>query len=107
PLFGYAHFNNATNYNEERAHRCVEFNKSVLRYLIDTSSIETVVIGSMFSALTLGHPWKAVAYGHGKEFKAVDITDEMSSRVLSKTVSALRDAGKRVVIFAPPPSGRA
>lgn len=107
PAFGYAQFNNASRYTEDWAHRCVDFNRAVLKYLASTPSIETVVIGSTFRAFTMGGPWQAIVYGKGRAFSVEKINRNLSVRVLRNSINTLRDLGKKVVLVSPPPSSGA
>jgi len=106
PVFGYAQFNRSTRYNEEWARRCMAFNDSVFRYLTGEPAIETVVIGSTFRGLTMRSPWQALVRSETNDFKREKIAKDLSTKVLLETVKALREAGKRVIIFAPPPASR-
>jgi len=106
PALGYAHFNSGTRHNEQWARRCIEFNESIYHYLSATLSIETVVIGSTFLAFAMPAPWQALNQDGQENFRTSEITKEQSIRLVVDTVEALREAGKRVVIFAPPPAGR-
>ncbi|WP_243369664.1 acyltransferase family protein [Microvirga solisilvae] len=90
--------------NPERwARSCISFNQEVLKYLEATPSIETVVLGNQWrpivndsmQILSMGEKSKLVAHKAG-----IDLAVES----FGKTVAAIKQLGKKVVVFGPPPS---
>lgn len=104
PAIGYSLFDDATQYNQEWADRCVEFNRQTLSYLADTPSIDIVVIGATFGAYTAGLPWQAIRYDDSGSREIAQIEFDRSADMLVNLVETLEGLGKRVVIFLPTPS---
>jgi hypothetical protein len=105
PLIGVspiAQFTGATQ-NLNWAKGCIDFNDSVLEYLKKTPSIETVVLSSVFKQ-----------YMTTADFRNLVRTDvglreetgnsDAALLGLGRTVKAVRDLGKKVVVIAPPPA---
>jgi peptidoglycan/LPS O-acetylase OafA/YrhL len=81
------------------AEDCIRFNDSVISYLRQTPSIDTVVLSSPF--IRYVEPGHQLLQRSGQETKA-DLVTALAS--LQETARALRSMGKRVVVVAPPPS---
>jgi peptidoglycan/LPS O-acetylase OafA/YrhL len=80
------------------ASACTAFNKTALQYIRDTDSIKVVVLSSTFAQY-----FKPLAHG----FLVGDKVEKAQTQTLRthflKTLSALRQAGKYVIIIAPLP----
>lgn len=77
------------------AEKCIEQNKKVLDWIIAQPSIELVIMASPFSPLS-----------KGKIFYDGKVRDYSYTQVLERTkntIQLLKDAGKKVVLVAPPP----
>ncbi|MFN4264486.1 MAG: acyltransferase family protein [Aquabacterium sp.] len=81
----------------DRAQRCLAFNQSVLRYLQRTPEVRYVVLSSRWQYY-LDDPVRDQA-GQPMYPTPKDIAQS-----LTRTVAALRRAGKKVIILAPPPN---
>lgn len=105
PLLGLApiaHYTGATQ-NRNWSEGCMTFNDSVVEYLKKTPSIQTVVLSSVFKQ-----------YMTPEDFHILRLTDngfqesggsvEAALEGLGRTVKAVRDLGKTVVVIAPPPA---
>lgn len=97
-----AHFTGATQ-NRRWAEGCLSFNDSVLEYLKKTTSIETVVLSSVFIQYVTPENFHHL---HRNEtgFTEGPGTVEEALLGVERTVKALRALGKDVVIIAPPPA---
>lgn len=80
----------------DRAQRCLRFNQSVLRYLQRTPEVRYVVLSSRWQY----YFEDPVRNGQGQSVQPSP--DDLASS-LTRTVQALRDAGKKVIVLAPPP----
>ena len=89
------------------AEGCLRFNQSVLEYLATAGAIEYVVLASVF--------WQYVGDKESKytlnllrtergEMVQVEPSVTLAVERMSATVAKLRSLGKKVVVFAPPPS---
>lgn len=80
-----------------RAETCIEFNAGAMQYILDTASIEHVILSSPFGYF----------YG-GKKFlyqgDLIGADHGLAVQALSDTVARLQRAGKTVVIVSPTPS---
>jgi len=90
-------------YDRAWAERCIEFNRSVLEFIRQSKSIETVVLSSLLSQYVDELNWVHVMRS-GEDFNVVKPSIKNSVEVLERTAHELRAAGKKVVLFAPPPS---
>jgi peptidoglycan/LPS O-acetylase OafA/YrhL len=86
-------------YTRQWAQDCINFNASVLSYVAQEKSIETVVMSSPFAGY-VDVEQANVLTPAGIEPPSVGL----AVTEMKKTVQALRHLGKKVVIFAPPPS---
>lgn len=85
-------------YSESWAKSCIEFNRGVLSALSqDFAAAQIVVITSPYLYLLPGQLFTS-ADG------VVESTDDRLASALTKTITAVRAAGKRVVLVGPPPS---
>lgn len=80
------------------AQACAEFNARAMRYLRESRSIHTVVIGSTYSYFYGGYDY----YLRGGE--QIPRDKAVARQQLMHTVRALQDAGKAVWLVTPPPS---
>ncbi|WP_439101382.1 acyltransferase family protein [Congregibacter sp.] len=79
-----------------QARQCMQFNARALRYILDSPSIENVVLSSPFGYFyNTGH--KLLIRG-----KAVPYKSDLVIADLTATVRALISAGKRPLIISPP-----
>lgn len=88
-------------YDRAWAESCIEFNDSVLEFVKKSPEIETIVLSSMF-AQYVGEDWVHVTRS-GNSTRALPPSIDNSAEALAGTVAALRAAGKKVVLIAPPP----
>jgi len=84
------------------AERCIEFNRSVYDYVRQAPSVETVVLASPFVQY-VNADWMQVLKS-GVQWTTAPADVDASAAALHRTVLALRAAGKRVVLVAPPPA---
>lgn len=103
PLLDVSVFRTTDSYNRAWAERCIEFNRSVLRFIASTPSVEVVVLSSWLMQYTEGNrlllhpkPSSGSVEADGGHAAAVE--------GLKRTVDALRTLGKRVVLVSPAPS---
>ncbi|MEZ5568031.1 MAG: acyltransferase family protein [Halioglobus sp.] len=80
------------------AQACAEFNTRAMRYLRESRSIQTVVIGSTYSYFYGGYDYYLAA---GEQ---IPRDNAVARQRLMQTVRALQDAGKEVWLVTPPPS---
>ena len=107
PLLGLAPIKHAeagqgTLYDITWARRCIAFNDSVLAYLRGSREVQVVVLSSLFTAYTDGDGWRQLSPGDPAG-PVQRVSAERSLQALLGTVTAVRAAGKRVVLMAPPP----
>lgn len=86
---------------------CLDFNRSVLDYLAQTSSIKTVVLSSPFNQYLKQydgkHHWRTLSVIDGVPVEKEGGVD-LAVAAMLETIQYLRAQGKTVVIVAPPPS---
>jgi len=86
---------------------CLDFNRSVLDYLAQTSSIKTVVLSSPFNQYLKQydgkHHWRTLSVVDGVPVEQGGSVDLLVAAMV-ETIQRLRAQGKNVVIVAPPPS---
>lgn len=86
---------------------CLDFNRSVLDYLAQTPSIETVVLSSPFNQYLKQydgkHHWRTLSVVDGVPLEQGSSVD-LAVAAMLETIQRLRAQGKNVVIVAPPPS---
>lgn len=108
PLLGVAVFRQNDFYDRHWAEGCIRFNQSVLDYLANSRSVDVIILSSPLGQYLTGNRLLVRADGAGDRSPAplteVAGGDDIAVRSLGKTVAALRKLGKRVVLFAPPPS---
>ena len=100
PLLGIAQI--TSGYARGYAGNCLAFNQSVIDYLQATPSIRVVVLSSSF------YPYfdperTLLQVVDGKPVERAP-SEDVAIQAMRDTVVALRAAGKRVVVVAPPPS---
>lgn len=100
PLLGFAILS-PPNYGREWAQDCIRFNQAALRTIANMPSIEVVVLASESSYFLFGR----VLTLNGERFEERAASVELAANYLRETVRAIRKAGKRVIIMAPPPRG--
>lgn len=88
-------------YNYAWARSCVDFNDSVLRYIRSRTDLEIVVLSSSLGQY-VGAEFLHNVTDQGRN-RVVPASVEGSKTAIMSTVGALRQAGKRVVWFSPPP----
>ncbi|WP_421928792.1 acyltransferase family protein [Neoaquamicrobium sediminum] len=104
PIAGLAPVSIATGsrYDHDWAEQCYAFNTSVLNYILASPNIETVVMSSPLTQYTGDGDWKGlISTVNGLEIVHVDI--QRSARAWANTIATIKAAGKRVVVFGPPP----
>ncbi|WP_293883994.1 acyltransferase family protein [Sphingomonas sp.] len=105
PFLGISPINDA-NFSRGRAETCLDFNNQVLDYLSRHPEIRTVVLTSALIQYSAGgdnkHWTVLVQTPAGPVAREQSIGDVVQG--LSHTVSAIRALGRKVVMFAPPPS---
>lgn len=85
------------------AEHCIDFNDSVLAYLKQALTINTVVLSSPFSRYL--KPDEYAILDRGKEgLLERSATEATAIDGIQRTVHAVRALGKNVVVVAPPPS---
>lgn len=93
-------------YNRAWAQRCMSFNDSVLAYLTVHPEIDRVVLTSVFAHYFPGAEpgWRGLARGANGSQSESPPNQAVALAHLADTAARLRAIGKRVVLFAPPPS---
>lgn len=94
PFGGIAPTNN--HYPPAWAASCLEFNKSVIKYIRDTDSLTDVVMSSPFDQYTSGE------YAYWTDNGLVPASHDYAVSAFMETVSELRAMGKRVWVVSPP-----
>lgn len=97
-------------YEDDWSRECMAFNRSVLEFLRQQESVEVVVLASSFSIYVTGNGGDAsrqhLVIEDGGRLVHVPPSVQAVLRSLSLTIAEVRKLGKRVVVVAPPPSGR-
>ena len=88
-----------TRFARPWAEFCIQFNESVLTYILQNPSIKTVLLSSAFGVYVEPVGQRFLI---DDKMEAVSI-DAATERFL-ETISLLRRAGRRVIVIAPPPS---
>lgn len=82
---------------------CLDFNRSVMKHIAQSPSLEIVVLSSVFKQYMSPDRWAVVtATPRGLEQSVGGVAHALSE--MRRTVSELRALGKRVVVLAPPPA---
>jgi peptidoglycan/LPS O-acetylase OafA/YrhL len=84
---------------------CISFNDSVLAFLRDHPELKTVVLSTPLHYM-LRPGSKAYERDADGRLEMVDTGDTLALRSLRRTVNAVRAAGRRVVLVAPPPAAQ-
>jgi peptidoglycan/LPS O-acetylase OafA/YrhL len=79
---------------------CIAFNRSVLKHIAETPSIEAVALASPFGIVAMS----SVIVSRGGALRTERGTLEVGFAGLKETVDRLHALGKRVVLVRPPPS---
>jgi hypothetical protein len=79
---------------------CLAFNESVIRYVAETPSMQTVVLASRYNSYIAGAP---LLEGSERDYRTVPPSAEIAYRSLKETVDRLHALNKRVVLVVPPP----
>lgn len=106
PMLGVAPVSEDPNsaYDINWARSCVAFNDSVLAYLQKNSSIKIVVLSSLLSQyLDATQHQLLVRKEAGQPYLLEDAQQRAAIEGLKATIDAVRSAGKKIVIIAPPP----
>lgn len=85
---------------EKAAKACVDFNAGAIDYILSSNSIETVIISSPFGYFYGG---KSPYFYEGGN---IDRDPKFAAAIFTETIERFQNAGKSVIIFSPPPSGR-
>lgn len=99
PISGIS-FYNPPDHNRSWAKDCIDFNEQVERHAIDSSTIELVVLASLWQHM-LTTPVQLVNDGNSLELSSLSIAD-ITSRIAAM-VSRIQASAKKVVVVAPPP----
>ncbi len=109
PLIDMAPVNAAKSFPREWAESCMKFNQSVLEYLSQAHSIETVLLSGEFNKYVdprrtaAFQEWTVLLRGNGAlTEREPDIGRALTA--MKTTIRAIRALGKKVVIVAPPPT---
>jgi hypothetical protein len=104
PLLGGAIFEKRAPARYPRAHAqgCLAFNDSVLTILRRRHDIKVVVLSSPFGAVLAQR--NRMLIKRDSKLDETDTSQEFAVEGLAAMAKAIRDAGKRVVIVAPPPN---
>ena len=89
--------------NHVWAEQCIEFNQSVIDHLRKSTSIDTVVLASSFSAYVAQENYEHLVHD-GTSLRSLPSNQKQAVEALRSTISEVRRLGKRVVLVAPPPS---
>lgn len=108
PLLDISMFrSDGSSYNYHWAQGCLSFSRSVLRYLSQARSVDTVVLSSFLGQYLPGNRLVATAShaidGPLGTLHELQGSEEVAIEALRATVTAVRALGKRVVFVAPLP----
>ncbi|WP_247997320.1 acyltransferase family protein [Brucella tritici] len=106
PVLNYSQFTRSGKYPRDWAQSCIGFNDGVFQNLIDTPSIKTVVMASVFSGFTQGQTYRVLVKDGEGSYIETEIDEDQSVLALSKTIQKIRASGVKVVLVAPPPSSK-
>lgn len=101
PLLDLAAFERTVKHgvSAPKADQCIRFNRSVLTYLAQTPSIDTIILSSAIGYM-LDRKNFMIRDAMGESYVA---DDKKVTQALRTTVTAIRALGKRAVIVSPPP----
>lgn len=102
PAIGIAHIASDVGQGRAWAEDCIKFNRDVHRFLLETDTIKTVVLASLFDQI-LGTREIGVVE-EGNQLKVKQLTFEYGLSRYIKTVQQLVNQGLDVVIVGPTPS---
>jgi peptidoglycan/LPS O-acetylase OafA/YrhL len=91
------------SYDRAWAEHCIDFNESVLEFLRHDPSVKIVVMSSPMTQFVDADNWTHV-FKSGDEFTVTVPNLDTTTRAFRETADALRAAGKRVILIAPPPT---
>lgn len=96
---------NDTMYSEQWARACLDRNQAAVKSLRMHDGVDVVVLGSSMAQYVagMGEGYRAMI-SRGGRYQVVDASDAEVIRSFTRTVAAIRAAGKRVAFVAPPPS---
>jgi peptidoglycan/LPS O-acetylase OafA/YrhL len=105
PMIGTAPvFKDNNAYDVNWARNCIAFNDSVLAYLRTTGSIKTVVLSSLLSQyVDITRYQLLVRKDANGPYLLEGAQQALAVKGLKATIEAVRAAGKKIVIVAPPP----
>ncbi len=87
-------------YDRAWAKRCIAFNDSVLDFVRKSKDVEIVVLSSLLTAYTDPTGWQRLERDQGQ--MVLPVTLARTGAAIMNTAMALRAAGKKVVLIAPP-----
>lgn len=97
----------SARYPRSWAEQCLAFNQSVMSYVASQPGIDLVVLSSRFSQYLEpsvdGTAWKVLRRVDGELLESQPSVP-VALAAMRETIGRLRALGKRVVVFAPPPS---
>jgi len=89
------------------AEQCLAFNESVMSYVASQPGLDLVILSSRFAQYldpsVDGTSWRVLRSVDGKLLES-DPSVPVALAAMQGTIDRLRTLGKRVVVFAPPPS---
>jgi peptidoglycan/LPS O-acetylase OafA/YrhL len=107
PFQGIAVLDSRPLYGRAWAEGCLSFNRSVLQYLAASSSIEVVVLSSLFGQYLTGNHLVASTGSQTDSARSstedIDGGEDVAATSLRLTIASIRALGKRVAVVAPPP----
>ncbi|MGH9548064.1 MAG: SGNH hydrolase domain-containing protein, partial [Terriglobales bacterium] len=95
----------ATGLTTQWAESCIDFNQSVVDYLARAPSVEVVVLSTLFRQYLDPLEHRVMQRLDG-DYLVADAGAEVAFGGLRRTITTIRALGKRVVVVAPPPSGK-
>ncbi|MGR3711527.1 MAG: acyltransferase family protein [Shimia sp.] len=96
PILGLSHFGGVRTASD--AQECIEFNRSVLEWLVSNQSVETVVLSSPFGGVLNN----SILYEDGSVGTSVTL-EEMAEN-LRGTAETIRSTGAKVIVVSPTPA---
>lgn len=89
-------------YNKARAKKCIDLHRDILRYVVKSDAVETVVLSARFGSLY--SPNLRMLVRRDTEYVEEETSIELAAQGLSEMARAVRASNKKVVILAPPPA---